>query len=95
MIIMIAEVVTHPNMAQNYEDCFRDLQKIVAEKEPRTVFYQSGKCREEPLTYRAVEIFENQEAMDFHLESEWLKQGWSEMVKCIANFKVTIHDPVS
>jgi quinol monooxygenase YgiN len=95
MIVMIAEVVALPGRAQGYEDCFRALQKVVAEMEPRTILYQSGKCREEPFTYRAVEIFEDQEAMDFHLESDWLKEGWSEMEKCIAELKVTIHDPIS
>lgn len=95
MIVMIAEVVTHSDRAQGYEDCFRALQKVVAEKELRTILCQSGKCREEPFTYRAVEIFEDQEAMDFHLESDWLKDGWSDIEKCIAELKVTIHDPIS
>jgi quinol monooxygenase YgiN len=95
VIIMLAEVVTHPDMASAYEDCFRELQKVVAEKEPRTILYQSGKCREEPLTYRAIEIFEDDKAMAFHLESDWLKHAWSGMEKCIAQLKVTVHDPIS
>ena len=95
MIIMIAEVLTHPGMESGYEACFRELQGIVAVNEPRTILYQSGKCREEDRSYRAVEIFEVQEAMDFHLESEWLKQGWAKMEKCVARLKVTIHDPIA
>lgn len=94
MIIMIAELLTHPGEERAYEDCFRELQKVVAQKEPRTILYQSGRCREEPLTYRAVEVFEDQEAMEYHLQSEWLKEGWSKMERCIARLKVTIHDPI-
>jgi quinol monooxygenase YgiN len=95
MIIMIAEVLTHPGKDGDYEDCFRELQRVVAVQEPRTILYQSGKCREEPGTYRSVEIFEDEEAMQFHLKSEWLKDAWSRMEKSIAKLKVTIHDPVS
>jgi quinol monooxygenase YgiN len=94
MIIMIAEVVTHPGKDRDYEQCFRELQAVVAVKEPRTLVYQSARCREEPLTYRAVEIFADQSALDFHADSEWLKEGWVEMEQCIARLKVTVHDPI-
>jgi len=94
MIIVIAEVVTRPGMEQAYEDSFRALQAIVSRNEPQCVLYQSGRSREESSTYRAVEVFADQEALDFHLESAWLRDGWSQMQASIASVEVSTHESV-
>ena len=61
---------------------------------PGIVFYKTGKCREAPNTYRVVEAYEDQAAMDRHVGSERLREAFARLQPCIAELDIKLHDAV-
>ena len=62
------------------------------EREPGTLFYEVGQSRDDPETYRVVEIFRDQEAVDLHNRSEWLAQAMDGIRSLLSELDVQYHD---
>lgn len=94
MILVIATVRVHPDKIEDYEAACRELMPPLQAANPGIVFYKTGKCREEPNTYRVVEAYEDQAAMDRHIGSEQLQAAFARLQLCIADLEIKLHDGV-
>lgn len=92
MIFVIATVRVHPDRAEDYEAACRDTMPALQAANPGILFYQTGKCREAAHTYRVVEAYADQAAMDRHVGSEALKAAFARLRPCIADLEITLHD---
>lgn len=62
---------------------------------PGVLFYHAGKCREQPDTYRVVEAYADQDAMDRHIGSESLQQSLAGLMPLIAELEISVNDAVA
>ncbi|MCJ2178437.1 antibiotic biosynthesis monooxygenase [Novosphingobium sp. 2580] len=91
----MATVRLHPERASEYEAALADIMPKVRAANPGVLFYHAGKCREEPDTYRVVEAYAGQDAMDRHIGSESLQQSLAGLMPMIADLDIRIHDCVA
>lgn len=94
MILVIATVHVHPERAGEYEAACSELMPALQAADPGILFYTAGKCRETPDTYRVVEAYTDQAAMNRHVGSEGLKAAFARLQPCIADLEITLHDAV-
>ena len=92
MILVVATVRVHADKAEEYEAACREHMPALQAANPGILFYQTGKCRETPYTYRVVEAYADQAAMDRHVGSERLKATFARLQPCIAELEITLHD---
>lgn len=95
MILVVATVRLHPGRARAYEAAVADIMPKVRAANPGVLFYHAGKCRDEPDTYRVVEAYADQAAMDRHIGSESLQQSLAGLMPMIADLDIRIHDSVA
>ena len=55
-----------PDKAQEFENLFRQLTKVVIETEPSTLFYQLCRDPETPGAYTVAEIYRNRQGLEEH-----------------------------
>lgn len=94
MILVVATVRIHPDKAEEYEAACREVMPALQAANSGILFYKTGKCREEPNTYRVVEAYADQAAMDEHVGSERLQAAFSRLQPCIAELEIKLHDGV-
>lgn len=94
MILVIATVRVHPDKAEEYEAACRETMPPLQAANPGILFYKTGKCRDEPNTYRVVEAYADQAAMDRHVGSERLKAAFARLRPCIADLDIKLHEVV-
>ena len=94
MILVVATVRIHPDRAEEYEAACRELMPALQAANPGILFYKAGKCRATPNTYRVVEAYADQAAMDRHVKSDPLKAAFARLQPCIADLEITLHDGV-
>lgn len=94
MIIVVATVRVHPDKAELYEAACRDFMPRVRAANPGIVFYELGKSRDEPLTYRVVETYRDRQAMEAHMASPLLRESFARLQECIAELDVKLHDTI-
>ena len=92
MIIVVAKVQIHPGKAEKYEEACRALFPQVRAAEPGVVFYNAGKCRDEPDCYRVIEVYRDQAAMDDHIGSRFVSESMPSLQDCIASLEISLHD---
>jgi len=92
MIIVVARVTLHPGKAEKYEATCRALFPQVRAAEPGVVFYNAGRSRDEPDTYRVIEVYRDQPAMDEHIQSKFVSASMPALQDCIATLDIKLHD---
>jgi quinol monooxygenase YgiN len=75
MIGVIATLKIKEGESEAFEKGFLDLAKQVRANEPGNVAYQLTKSRTEPDTYKVLEIYKDQAALEAHGQSEHFKTG--------------------
>ena len=65
MIAVIATIRTKEGMGSQFEAAFKPLAEAVNANEPGAKLYQLTRAAE-PDTYKVLEIYENQEAVEAH-----------------------------
>lgn len=95
MILVVATVRLHPGQGNAYEAAVADIMPKVRAANPGVLFYHAGKCRDEPETYRVVEAYAGQDAVDRHIGSESLQQSLAGLMPMIADLDIRIHDSVA
>ena len=95
MILVIATVRVHPGKVDAYEAATQDLMPKVRAANPGILFYHVGKARDEANTYRVVEAYADQAAMDAHMASDMLKQSFAGLQDCIADLDIRLHDTIA
>lgn len=82
-------------MAARYEDvCARYIPQFRA-AQPGMLFYTLAKSREEPDTYRAVEVYDSEDSLKRHMASDLLKASVAEMRDCVEAIEVRRHDAIA
>ncbi len=75
MIGVIAILKVKDGEAEAFEKGFTDMAKQVRANEPGNVAYLLTKSRTEPNTYKVLEIYKDQAALEAHREYEHFKAG--------------------
>ena len=95
MIFVIARVTVKPGMEERYEALCARLMPLVREAEPGVLFYHAGKSRDEERTYRVVEAYRDQAAMDEHIASRFVQDPREELAGCIEAIDIRLHDSIA
>jgi len=73
MIGIVATLKVQPGKGSDFEAVFLELAAQVRANEPGNVFYQLTKSRAEPETYKVLELYKDQAALDVHGQTEYFK----------------------
>jgi len=74
MIAVIATIRTKEGMGPQFEAAFAPLAAAVAANEPGNKLYQLTRAREQADTYKVLEIYLDQEAIEAHRASTHFKE---------------------
>jgi quinol monooxygenase YgiN len=67
---VIARIPIQDGKAEEFEAFFTDLARQVRANEPGNIAYQLTKSRTEPNTYKVLEIYRDQDALEAHGKSD-------------------------
>ena len=73
MIAIVATLRVKDGAGPDLEKTFKDLAGKVRANEPGNVFYQLAKSRTEPNTYKVLELYKDETALEAHRGSEHFK----------------------
>jgi quinol monooxygenase YgiN len=83
MIGAIATIKIQDGKAEEFEQIFRDLTAKVKANEPGALFYQLTKSRTEANTYKVLEMYADQTAMNQHGRTDHFKALGPAMGACL------------
>ena len=96
MIVVVITARVLPDKAQEYEDRLRALMPAMKEMEPGMLVYEVGRSRDEPYTYRHIELHRDEEAIDAHRANQLVNAEREAMFACIdggyGGYDVKMHD---
>ncbi|MBB4858414.1 quinol monooxygenase YgiN [Novosphingobium chloroacetimidivorans] len=95
MILVVATVRLHPGKGPDYEAAVARIMPQVRAANPDIVFYHAARCREESDTYRVVEAYADQAAMDRHVGSVPLQTSLAGLMPLVADIEIKLHDSVA
>ncbi|VWX46661.1 putative quinol monooxygenase [Novosphingobium sp. 9U] len=93
--MVIATVRLHPGKDPEYEAAVARIMPEVRAANPGIVFYHAARCREEADTYRVVEAYADQAAMDRHIGSAALQASLAGLMPLVAGIEIKLHDAVA
>jgi len=79
MIAILATMRVLDGKGEAFEAVFNGLAAKVRANEPGCLLYQLTRSRKEPNTYKIMELYKDQAALDQHAGSEYFKAGFPEM----------------
>ena len=80
MIRVIATVRCKPGKGKELEDDFREWAAVVKEKEPGTIEYTLFRSLKDPEEYVALELYENQAAIEAHMKNFQAREGGADVL---------------
>ena len=93
MITIIATLTFKPGLGAQFAAGFPATAERVLSSEPGTLLYKLVSLRDRPDTYRVVEFYESQEAVDVHRENQ--RRSVSALVDLLAERPlIELHDDV-
>lgn len=92
MIIVVATIRVKPGRTAQYEAVIRDIMPRVRAANPELVFYRAAASRDEPDTYRVIEAYATQEAMDRHMASPLLAEAIEALSDHVEGIEIKLHD---
>ena len=84
----------HPGKAEAYEAICREFMPRMAAANPDIVFYEAVRSRDEPDTFRVIEAYADQAAMDQHIANPDLRVSFGALRDCIAELDIRLHDSI-
>lgn len=90
MIAAIATMHVRTDMADEFEAVVRELEEQVTANEPDCLLYRYARDRKDPGTYRSIEIFRDQAAIDFHIAQEYFRAAVGGMRACLTEVPSTV-----
>lgn len=75
MIAVIAILRAKPDKAQEFERLFTQLAAQVRENEGGNIAYQLCRSRTEPNTYKVLELYRDEEALEAHRASDHFRKA--------------------
>jgi quinol monooxygenase YgiN len=79
MIGVIATLKVQEGKGAEFEAVFTELAKQVRANEPGNLVYQLTKSRTDPTVYKVLEIYQDQDALSGHGQSEHFKAAGPKM----------------
>ena len=76
---IVATLKIQPDKTGEFETFFTELAKQVRANEPGNLAYQLTKSRAEPGTYKVLELYKDQAAIDVHGKSDAFKAAAAGM----------------
>ena len=73
MLAMVATFRVAEDKKGPFEAVVGELAKQVLANEPGARLYQVTRSRTDPSVYKVIEIYEDEAALQAHIESDWLK----------------------
>ena len=95
MILVIATVRVEPGQGEAYEAALAEIMPRIRAANPGILFYHAARSRDEADTYRVVEAYADQAAMDRHVSSAALQESLAELMPLVAETDVRLHDTVA
>lgn len=90
--MVVATLRIHPEQAAHYEAVCREIMPQVRANSPDVVFYEAGRSRDEPHTYRVIEVYRDAAAMTAHMQSRFITESIAALKPCIAAIDIQTHD---
>jgi quinol monooxygenase YgiN len=84
MIAILATMQVQPDKAKEFEAAFAAMTKAVRADEPGNVTYQLVKSRTEANTYKVMELYKDQAAIDVHGKSDGFRAAGAGLGACLA-----------
>jgi quinol monooxygenase YgiN len=84
MIGIVATLRVQDGKTAEFEGIFLGLAKQVRANEPGNVFYQLTKSRADANTYKVLELYKDQAALEAHRGSDHFKAEGAKMGACLA-----------
>ena len=84
MIAIVATIHLKEDRVETFEAIARELEAQVAAREPGCVLYRMTRSRTDPLTYRSLEIFRDQAAIDTHVAADYFRTAARGMRDCVS-----------
>jgi quinol monooxygenase YgiN len=79
MIAVVATMRVVDGKNADFETVFGGLSAKVKANEPGCLVYQLTKSRKDANTYKVLEIYKDQAALDHHAGTDYFKAGFGEM----------------
>lgn len=95
MILVVATVRIEPGRAEAYEAALAEIMPRVRAANPGILFYHAARSRDEADTYRVIEAYADQAAMDRHVSSATLQESLAGLTPLIAGIDIRLHDTVA
>ena len=81
---IIATLKIQPEKTGEFEAFFTELAKQVRANEPGNIAYQLTKSRTEPGTYKVLELYQDQAAVDHHGQTDYFKAAGPKFAGVLA-----------
>ena len=82
MIGVVATIKVHADKAEQFERVALELAASVKSNEPDCLLYCMTRSRSDPLTYRSLEIFRSQAAIEQHMAREYFASAVERLRAC-------------
>jgi quinol monooxygenase YgiN len=82
---LIGTIRVRPEKVAEFEALMLNAVDRVRANEPGVISYHFTKSRDEPNTYKMLEVYADQAAITAHGESEDLRAGWPNFLTLIAS----------
>lgn len=96
MIVVVITARIIPQKVEEYEALLRDLLPEMRAMEPGMLVYEVGRSRDEPNTYRHIELYRDEEAIEAHRNNEFVNRRKLAMFACVdggyEGYEVKWHD---
>lgn len=84
MIGVIATLKIQDGKAEDFEAVFRTLSAAVRSQEPGNLCYQLTRSKTDPLTYKVLELYRDEDALNLHGASAHFKAAGPGLGACLA-----------
>lgn len=84
MIGLVATLRVNEGKAEQFEEVFKEVMGVVKAEEPGCLVYQLTKSRTEANTYKVLELYEDQAALDVHAKGDGVRAAFAKMAGCVA-----------
>ena len=92
---IVATLKVKSGKTEEFENSFKELMAVVADKEPGNVYYALHRSRDEAGTYVVMEQYVDQAALDLHGKSDEFKAAGAKLGSCLDGApEVTLYDAV-
>lgn len=84
MIGVIATLKIQDGKTEAFEAVFRTLSAAVRANEPGNICYQLTRSKSDPLTYKVLEVYADEDALNLHGASAHFKAAGPGLGPCLA-----------